>query len=166
MCHFLFLATGPTGPQGIQGLAGVTGPTGATGTSATANSMSALNTTGATIAVVVAGTLVPLPNNQVLDSFTVDGASTTFTVPTTGNYLISYSIKTTASLLLSSRILVNGATLSGSTVAPTVAVDDLSTSLIAPLTAGNTVQLQLFGLLGAAVLQGGTGANLIIIRLS
>lgn len=128
--------------------------------------MSALNTNGATIAVVLGGTPVPLPNDQVLDSFTVNAANDTFTVPVTGTYLITYDIKTTASLLLSSRVLLNGTPLAGTIFAPAVSVSNLSATRIAPLTAGDTLQLQLFGLLGAAVLQGGNGANLTVVRLA
>ncbi|WP_353616453.1 hypothetical protein [Clostridium sp. D33t1_170424_F3] len=128
--------------------------------------MSALNTNGTTIAVVLGGTPVPLPNDQVLDSFTVNAANDLFTVPATGTYLITYDIKTTASLLLSSRVLLNGTPLAGTIFAPAVSVSNLSATRIAPLTAGDTLQLQLFGLLGAAVLQGGNGANLTVIRLA
>ncbi|MFR8230438.1 MAG: BclA C-terminal domain-containing protein, partial [Anaeromassilibacillus sp.] len=159
-------ATGPTGPTGPSGATGATGATGPTGTAVTANNMSTLNTTGSTIAVVLAGTPVPLPNEQVLNTFTANAANTTFTVPATGNYLISYSVKTTASLLLSSRILRNGTALPGSTVAPAVAVSGFANSQVANLNAGDTLQLQLFGLLGAAVLQGGTGASLVVVQLS
>ncbi|WP_330379793.1 BclA C-terminal domain-containing protein [Anaeromassilibacillus senegalensis] len=128
--------------------------------------MSALNTNGATIAVVLGGTPVPLPNDQVLDSFTVNAANDTFTVPVTGTYLITYDVKTTASLLLSSRVLLNGTPLAGTIFAPAVSVSNLSATRIAPLAAGDTLQLQLFGLLGAAVLQGGNGANLTVVRLA
>lgn len=161
-------ATGPTGATGNTGADGATGPTGATGAtgaSVTVNSMSALNTTGQIIAVVLGGTPVPLPNDQNLDSFTVNGANTIFTVPVTGTYLISYKISTTAALLMSSEILRNGVALPGSIVSPTVSVNEFSVTLIAPLTAGDTLGLQLFGLLGAAVLQGGTGASLNVVRL-
>lgn len=163
---------GPAGPQGPQGqpgnigATGPTGPTGPTGAGVTANSMSALNTGGATIAVVVGGTPVPLPNNQVLDAFTVDGTNSVFTVPVTGTYLLSYRIQTTAALLMSSRVLRNGAAMPGSTFAPIAGVSSFEVSLLTPLTAGDTLQLQLFGLLGTAVLQSGTGASLNIIRLA
>ena len=158
--------TGPTGPTGATGVTGPTGPTGVAGANVTANSMSALNTSGATIAVVLGGTVVPLPNNQVLDGFAATGGSTVFTVPVTGTYLVNYSISTTAALLMSSRILLNGAPLSGSIVSPAVAINRFENTQIVNLTAGDTLQLQLFGLLGAAVLQGGTGASLNVIRLA
>jgi hypothetical protein len=38
--------------------------------------------------------------------------------------------------------------------------------MITNLAAGDTLQLQLFGLLGPATLQGGTGASLTAVRLS
>lgn len=165
-------ATGATGASGLRGATGATGAAGPqgimgpTGPAVTANSMSALNDTGAAINVILAGTPVPLPNEQVLDSFTADTGNTTFTVPATGNYFISYNVKTTAALLLSTRILLNGAPLAGMTVAPAAALNNYSAMRIAPLTSGDTLQLQLYGLVGAAVLQGGNGASLTVIRLS
>lgn len=128
--------------------------------------MSALNTSGTTIAVVLGGTPVPLPDNQVLNSFTVDVQNQVFTVPATGNYLITYDINTTAALLMSSRVLRNGAALPGTIIAPVAAISTFSATRIASLNAGDTLSLQLFGLLGAAVLRGGVGASLNVIRLS
>ena len=142
------------------------GPTGATGTSTTVNSMNAANTTGATITVILGGTPVPLPNSQVLDSFTVDAGNTTFTVPVTGTYLVTYRVSTTVALLLSARVLRNGTALAGSTFAPVASVSSLMATTFSALTAGDTLQLQLFGLAGAAVLQGGNGATLTVIRLA
>ncbi|MCR2026570.1 hypothetical protein NSA36_13575 [Anaerotruncus colihominis] len=128
--------------------------------------MSALNTSGATIAVVLGGTDIALPDDQLLDSFTATGGNTVFTVPATGTYLVSYSVSLTAALLLSSRILLNGAPLSGSVVSPIAATNRFDNMQIVNLAAGDTLQLQLFGLLGAAVLQGGTGASLNVVRLA
>ena len=128
--------------------------------------MSALNTAGSTVAVEVDGTLVPLPNDQVLDGFTADGASETFTVPATGNYLIAYAVRTMADLQMSSRIMRNGAELAGSVVTPAAAADSFTNMQIAQLSAGDTLALQLFNLSGSAVLQAGTGASLNVIRLS
>jgi len=128
--------------------------------------MSALNTTGQTIAVILGGTSVPLPSEQNLDGFTVNGANTVFTVPDNGNYLISYRMDFTAGLLMTSRIQRNGATLPGSTFSPAVSVDSYAVTLIAALTAGDTLELQLAGLAGTAVLQGGTGASLTVVRLA
>ena len=128
--------------------------------------MSALNTAGSTVTVAVDGTAVPLPNDQVLDSFTADGANETFTVPETGNYLVAYTVRTTADLQMSSRILRNGTELAGSVVTPTAPADTFTNMQITPLTAGDTLTLQLFGLAGPAVLQAGTGASLNVVRLS
>jgi hypothetical protein len=127
--------------------------------------MSTANTTAAVIAVVLGGTDVPLPDNQNLNTFTVDGTDTEFTVPTTGEYLISYGLATTAALLVSSQVLQNGAPITASIVTPTVAADNLSTSFIVPLTAGDTLTLQLFGLLGAATLLGGASTYMTVIRV-
>ncbi len=128
--------------------------------------MNATNTTGATIAVILGGTPVPLPDSQVLDGFTVNGANDTFTVPVTGTYMVTYRVSTTAALLMSSRVLRNGTTLPASTFSPVASVSSYSATTFAALNAGDTLQLQLFGLLGAAVLQGGNGATLTVIRLA
>ena len=164
-------AAGPTGPTGATGAAGATGatgatgPTGATGTSVTANSMNATNSTGDTITVILGGTAVPLPDFQVLDGFTTTAQNTTFTVPATGTYMVSYRVSTTAALLLSTRVLRNGTPLGGSTFTPALSVSSFAATTFAALTAGDTLTLQLFGLVGAAVLQSGNGATLTVIRL-
>lgn len=157
--------TGATGAAGATGATGATGPTGATGTSVTANSMNATNSTGDTITVILGGTAVPLPDFQVLDGFTTTAQNTTFTVPATGTYMVSYRVSTTAALLLSTRVLRNGTPLGGSTFTPALSVSSFAATTFAALTAGDTLTLQLFGLVGAAVLQSGNGATLTVIRL-
>ena len=119
--------------------------------------MNAVNATGDTITVVLGGTVIPLPDYQELDGFTTNATNAVFTVPFSGTYMISYRVSTTAALLMSSRVLRNGNELGGSTFTATT---------FAALDAGDRIQLQLFGLIGAAVLQLGNGANLTIIRLS
>lgn len=80
--------------------------------------------------------------------------------------MVTYRVSTTAALLMSSRVLRNGAPLAGSTFAPLVSVTSFEATTFAALTAGDTLELQLFGLLGAAVLQGGSGASLTVVRLA
>ncbi|MCC8024222.1 MAG: hypothetical protein LIP16_02800 [Clostridium sp.] len=128
--------------------------------------MNAANTTGDTITVVLEGTTIPLPDFQVLGGFTASVNDTYFTVPVTGTYMVAYRIATTAALLMSSRVLHNGTELGGSSFTPVVSTTAFTASTFAALTAGDTLQLQLFGLVGAAVLQGGNGASLTVIRLS
>jgi len=128
--------------------------------------MSALNTTGQTLAVILGGTDVPLPSEQNLDGFTANGANTVFTVPDTGTYLVSYRVDLTADQLLTSRIRRNAATLPGSTFSPAAPVSSYTATLIAGLNAGDTLELQLAGSADAAVLQGGTGASLTVVRLA
>lgn len=167
-------ATGPTGATGITGATGVTGstgstgPTGITGTSITATYAFANNTSGTAISVLLGGTNVPLPNNQNIGpGITVSGGNTVFTVANSGNYYISYSINITASLLVSSRITINGAPLAGTINSPALATTSFSATIITTLAAGDAISLQLFGLLAVATLSTTTpGAVLTIIRLS
>ncbi|MFT4107136.1 MAG: collagen-like protein, partial [Lacrimispora sp.] len=157
---------GPTGPTGPIGPDGIQGPTGPTGPSVTSNSMNAQNTTGAAIVVLLGGTTIPLPNNQNLDGFTVNGANTIFTVPATGTYLVTYQVNVTAGLLMSMRVTRNGATIPGSVFAPIVSVSAYTATTILTLNAGEQLSLQFFGLAGTATLQGGAGATLTVIRLA
>ncbi|MGV7064586.1 BclA C-terminal domain-containing protein [Bacillus velezensis] len=161
-------ATGDTGPTGSTGAIGETGPTGSTGTSLTATSGYASNTGGGVVAVIVGGTTISLPNEQNLSAdITANAANTVFTVAPAGRYYISYHINLTAGLLVSSRILINGTPPASSIIAPVASLANFNNSFIVTLPAGSTIQLQLFGLLGAATLLGGSvGAALNIIRLS
>ncbi|MFB4184944.1 BclA C-terminal domain-containing protein [Bacillus velezensis] len=161
-------ATGGTGPTGSTGATGGTGPTGSTGTSLTATSGYASNTGGSVVAVIVGGTTISLPNEQNLSAdITANAANTIFTVAPAGRYYISYHINLTAGLLVSSRILINGTPPASSIIAPVASLANFNNSFIVTLPAGSTIQLQLFGLLGAATLLGGSvGAALNIIRLS
>ncbi|WP_306692394.1 BclA C-terminal domain-containing protein [Bacillus cereus] len=163
--------TGPTGATGVTGdtgATGATGPTGATGTSITATYAFANNTSGTAISVLLGGTNVPLPNNQNIGpGITVSGGNTVFTVANAGNYYISYTINITASLLVSSRITINGAPLAGTINSPALATTSFSATIITTLAAGSAISLQLFGLLAVATLSTTTpGAVLTIIRLS
>lgn len=92
--------------------------------------------------------------------------SNVFTVPATGTYMVSYRIRTTTALRMSSQVLRNGEPLSGSTFSPAAAVSDYTATVFAALSAGDTLELQLFGLAGTAALQDGNGAGLTVIRLA
>ena len=97
----MIVATGPTGPN------------------ITATSAFAANTSGTALTVLVGGTLVPLPDGQLLSpDITVNGANTVFTVTNAGRYQISYNVNTTASLASGTRLLINGAANTASTVGP------------------------------------------------
>ncbi|MFT7819974.1 BclA C-terminal domain-containing protein [Bacillus siamensis] len=161
-------ATGAAGPTGPTGITGATGAAGVTGTSLTATSGFASNTGGGVVAVVISGTAISLPNDQNLSAdITANAANTVFTVAPAGRYYISYQINLAAGLLVSSRVLINGTPPASSIIAPAVSLANFNNSFIVNLSAGSTIQLQLFGLLGAVTLLGGSaGAALSIIRLS
>lgn len=124
----------------------------------------AANTSGSTIAVILGGTNIPLPNAQNFTSgVTINGSNSIFTIVNAGRYQISYRLNTTASLLISSRILLNGSSLPGSVVSPSVSINNFQSSVITNVAAGSTISLQFYGLIGAAVLAG--DAYVSIVRL-
>ncbi|OOM82498.1 collagen triple helix repeat [Clostridium puniceum] len=157
-------ATGVTGNIGFTGSSGSTGPL---GPNPTAISAFAANTTGSSITVILAGTLIALPNAQVTSSnITINGANTVFTINTAGLYRISYIINTTAALLLGSRLIINGSPNTASTIAVGLSTSNFRNEININLGAGSTVSLQLFGLLGTAVLlNSSAGASLMIVRI-
>lgn len=127
----------------------------------------AANTAGSVIAVLLGGTNVPLPQAQDLGAnVTVNGSNDVFTVTQAGRYRISYRVNTTAALLMSSRIVINGAPSIPLTVTPILSVSSFAAEGIVTLTAGSTISVQLFGLIGAAVLlNNAQGAALTITRI-
>lgn len=169
-------AVGPaglTGPTGASGLTGATGPTGPTGSPAplpppTATAGFAANTAGGLITVLVAGTNISFPSVQLLSSdITLTSGNTLFTVNTTGLYRISYHINTTAAVLMGTRLVINGGNIPQSTIPPALSVSQFYNEIEVNLTAGSTIQLQMYAtILGAAtLLTGGIGASMMIIRL-
>ncbi|WP_216700869.1 BclA C-terminal domain-containing protein, partial [Priestia filamentosa] len=151
---------------GVTGVTGPTGLTGATGTAVTATSLNAVNTGGSVYAVVLGGTNIALPTQNIGGGITANAGNTVFTVPTTGRYYITYQINITAALLVSTRLVINGAGNLSSTIAPVVGLTSFNNDVIVPLDAGSTISLQFFGLVGLATLiAGGAGATLTIIRI-
>ncbi|MFS0781699.1 BclA C-terminal domain-containing protein [Bacillus sp. 1P06AnD] len=159
--------TGPTGAAGATGTAGSTGAVGATGVPVTGNSAYAANTTGSTISVAIAGTNVPLPNAQVIGTgITVNAGNDVFTINVAGTYYIRYNLATTAGILSGTRITVNGAANTASSINPAVALSTFTNDVVLVLAAGDTISLQMFGVaLSATLLTGGLGADLTIIRI-
>ena len=129
--------------------------------------MFANNTSGDSISVILGGTNIPLSNNQSLGNFTVNASNDIFTIPVTGRYYLTYQVNTTTALLAGTRLLLNSSTpLSGSIFLPHYQLQ-IIIIIINNLTAGNTISLQLFGVLSIVNLVGGgsTGASLTIIRI-
>lgn len=175
---------GPIGPAGIQGPTGDTGPTGPTGATGAAGPAGAIGATGPTgtnttatsayayasatvLTAVLTGTPVALPNGQILPAgITVNGANNTFTVATAGRYRIAYAVNTTAALLLSTRVMLNGVANAASVVDPVLSLSNYSNEILVDLAAGTTVQLQVVGAAINLTLVAGAGATLMITRLS
>ncbi|MDI6707435.1 MAG: hypothetical protein QME73_14465 [Bacillota bacterium] len=126
----------------------------------------AANTSGATIAVIATGTPVPLPDAQNLSAdITANVGDTIFTIAPAGRYYVSYNVNLTVGALLGSRLIINGSDNLASTINPVLTLSSYSAEIIVTLPANSTITLELFGLLGTAVLQAGAGASLTIIRL-
>jgi hypothetical protein len=119
--------------------------------------------------VALGGTPIPLPNAQVLSpDITANAGNTVFTVATPGTYQISYHVNTTASLLMGTRLVINGVNSVPSTVNPVVSTSSFENQIKVTLPANSTISLQMFtSLVGTAILVGGgAGASLTIIQLS
>lgn len=126
------------------------------------------NNAGTTYAVILGGTPISFPSATYNNGVTANGANTVFTVANAGSYQISYRISTTASLGVGmvSSCLINGTAAPVLTRSPGLATNDFSASGIVTLAAGSTISVQLSGLLATAVLQGGCGAVLNIVKIA
>lgn len=122
---------------------------------------------GDIIPVVLGGTAIPLANSQDLSAdITPDGTNTVFTIEPAGRYMIYYNVRLTSSLMVSSRLVINGVPSIPSTDQHASSVESLSGGIIVSLPANSTVQLELFGLVGVATLiTDAAGAMITIIRL-
>jgi hypothetical protein len=89
-----------------------------------------------------------------------------FTVSSAGGYRVKYSIKLRDPLLASARVMVNGSPSNALVDSPSQSTSRLDGESILILTPGTTLSIQLYGLLGAAILQQGAGASLIVEKLS
>ena len=173
---------GPTGPDGAAGPVGAAGAAGATGAAGAAGPTGstgplgpgltaafAANTQGSTIAVALGGTPIALPNAQVLPpDITANAGNTIFTVAQAGVYQISYHVNITLALLMGTRLVINGANNAASTIAPVIFATNFENQIKVDLPANSTISLQMYPatLAGAAALVGGgAGASLTIIRL-
>lgn len=157
---------GETGPQGIQGETGPQGIQGDSATNYTTANMSAIHTGGISLTVPTVGVAVPMPTT-VMNGFTSNATYDTFTADYGGVYLLMYNIKTSVNTTVKTRIMRNGVQLSGTVRSTSVATANYSLSLLVRLAAGDQLQLQLYDLNNVVIgLQGGTGASLVLIRLS
>ncbi len=166
--------TGPTGIAGAVGAAGAAGSTGAagatgaTGPNPTVTAGFAANTQGSSILVALGGAPIALPNAQLLSpDITVNAGNTVFTVATPGTYQISYHVNTTVGLLMGTRLVINGANSTPSTINPVISTSNFENQIKVTLPANSTISLQMFtSIVGTAILVGGgAGASLTIIRL-
>ncbi|MBM7648418.1 hypothetical protein JOC78_001360 [Bacillus ectoiniformans] len=105
--------------------------------------------------VTLGGSNVPLPDNKQLNSVTVNPANDVFTVQQSGTYDLEYKVYLTTELFVSSKILLNGSLLPNSEFNPAaVPANYLTKKVTVNLAAGDSISLQLYGLLGVVTLVG------------
>lgn len=157
---------GETGEQGIQGIQGERGEKGDSGDILTTANMSAIHTGGATFDVTREGVLIPLNGARILNKFTSTAPYTNFTVQESGTYYLNYNIKTVTATTVKTRVILNGAPLSGTTRSTSVADTNFILSILIALNSGDSISLQLFDMTDSVRLQGGTGAALVLFRVN
>jgi hypothetical protein len=127
--------------------------------------MTARNTSGLLTLNLLGATPIPLPDNQNLDGFTASSGSTTFTVPETGKYLITYDVNSTVGVAMTTQVSQNGTPISGSVVSSLLGLINYSATTFADLSAGDTIRLELQSLLNLG-LAAGDAASLTLIRIA
>jgi len=165
--------TGPDGQASVNNIGDVkdvllefTLPRGPTGPTVTDVSMSVLNNiAGTTIPADAEGTPIPLPISSYMEGFSANIGATVFTIRDTGNYLVSYSIRTTETLTgSSSAVFLNNNEAITTKVSPAASDNFYNTSILA-LVGGTPLELRLSGT-AEAHLQSGVGASLTAVRLT
>lgn len=130
---------GDVGAQGVQGIQGERGEQGAVGekgekgdpaTNFTVSHMSAIHTGGVTLDVNIAGVNIPLNGARILNGFSANVANDEYTVGESGNYFLIYNIKTRDNTTVKTRVVRNGALLSGTVRSSSVPTTVFSVSLI------------------------------------
>ena len=107
--------------------------------------MSALNISSSTFSVTTDGTNISLPVQPYMNGFTADTTDSEFTVAQTGTYLISYDIKMTSGLPMSSRVTLNGTPITNSINISSTSSSEYSVTFMQALTAGDILSLQFYG---------------------
>lgn len=126
----------------------------------------ASNSSDATIAVVLGGTPIPLPDHTAGD-IVANGSSTHFTVSEAGQYAIGYQINLASPLVqLQSFVSRNGTIIPSLTDGGSESQDVFSSGATVDLGAGDTISLQLGNILAAATLDSARGTQLTLECLS
>ena len=162
-------ATGPIGPSGTDGAAGGTGATGPAGPAG-----SGLGAFGYVYelptlidATVLGGADVPFSNNGPLSGVTHTAGTTTITVPTAGQYRVSWYVNITFGGLGSSfAVAVNGTVDASTNVNSIAPGGEVSGNSILSLAAGDVLTLRNNSALPATLgLAPGVGSGLTIEKI-
>jgi len=157
--------TGPDGQNVTLAFGIPRGATGDTGPSTTAVNLSVQNDGGATITGAAGGTPIPFSTWKTTAGFAPNGDSTAFTIQNPGDYLVSYSIRATATLTGSSAAIFLGGTEDSTTKVGPADTDTFYYTGILELRTEAPLAVRLSGTQDA-VLQSGVGAFLTAVRLT
>lgn len=154
-------ATGATGATGLVGALGSTGATGATGSGAISAYGFFSNDTGPTVVVLLGGTSIPIDTENA--ALNVQSGAI---VADSGLYQLSYCLRLSSTILMGTRLVINGSPLSSSTIAPSLSRDTFCRTTATTLNAGDVVGLQAYGTIAVATLLSLGGAEISLIKIA
>lgn len=132
----------------------------------TQSAICAQNIAGTPILIAIGGTAIPLAERPYVRGFTFSADNRTITVTQSGVYMLSYSIQVRVAMQLSSTVNRNGASMPNLVRSPGFSENVLACSAILPLSAGDALQLMLYGIGALTELQPGVGAYLNVMRIA
>ncbi len=113
---------------------------------------------------MLGGTVVPVDSNQAQSGFIYSNGVAS--AVNAGTYEISYALKYTATTSASSELELNGTAIPGSVDTPSNATSMEDGRVILTLSAGDSININLFGLIGAVTPQTAGGGTLTITQVA
>jgi len=123
------------------------------------------NTTSQTITIEPSGVAIPLPENQVLNEIEANSAGTVFTVPATGDYLISYTVNAELATGDYIALTIDDVAFTAGVLMSVGGTTCYHNTVIVPLAAGSQIAIKIYGNTRTTHLLKGAGATLSIVML-
>ena len=149
----------------------INAPPGPTGPNVTAISAFAANTTGGTILPDplgdgLLGITVPLPNvGHRSADIGIDNANSEFIVQKDGYFQISYNLNPSTAVIGTAQIVINNEVNKASIMAPQLAANHFSGTILVPLSKGDRVSLRIISATPVVLPVKAAGASLFMLRL-